>query len=71
MAATEAPPSKDTPLQKTVKSMLTEVLTFTWDSGVVPYNLDEAYSNDSKSLIDRSIADFMGRFRHEPRRRYL
>ena len=55
------PTSNASQLQKTVKSMLTEVLTFTWDNGVVHYTIDDSYSDESKKLIDLSIADFVGR----------
>jgi len=60
---TPKPPvqSNDTQLKKTVKTILTEVLTFTWDKGVVPYTIDDTYSPRSKKLIQASIDDFEDR----------
>lgn len=54
-------PPSESPLKKTVESTLTEVLTFTWDNGLVPYKIDHSYSNQSRQLIQGSIADFVAR----------
>jgi len=53
--------SSETPLEKTVKSVLTEVLTFAWENGVVHYTIDDSYSPKSKKLILKSIEDFVDR----------
>jgi len=56
-----SPASSESPIKKAVKSTLTEVLTFTWDDGLVQYKIDQSYSPVARKLIHLSIADFVGR----------
>jgi len=51
--------STESPIKKTVESTLTEVLTFTWDDGLVRYKIDPSYSLQSRKLIQRSITHLM------------
>ena len=62
--ASASPASSESPIKKAVKSTLTEVLTFTWDDGLVQYKIDQSYSPVARKLIHLSIADFVGNWAH-------
>ena len=58
--ASASPALSESPMKKAVKSTLTEVLTFTWDDGLVQYKIDQSYSPVARKIIHLSIADFVG-----------